>query len=404
MQQRPRAVAFLSCRRHARRTLCHTDAMLPPLSSEELAAWLRLSLEPGLGATQARHLLQEVGLPQNIYALSSTARARLLPQELARQMVAEPAPGTLDIITRTLRWLDAPAHHIVTLADPAYPKALLDTHDPPLLLYVNGRVELLDSPIIAMVGARNASQGGIDNALAFARYLAEHGWCIASGLALGIDAAAHQGALRAGPGGGGTVAVLGTGIDVVYPAKNLDLAHQIALHGALVSEFPLGTRAMPYQFPKRNRVVAGLARGVLVVEAATQSGSLITAKFAADMGREVFAIPGSIHSPLSRGCHALIRQGAKLVESGADIHDELGLARPGVAIDAPSRTKMASPPPKAVDVDTQRVLDALGYDPVDIDTLQRRTQLSPGALNTCLLELELNESIVRTDDGRFQRR
>ncbi|TAL87158.1 MAG: DNA-protecting protein DprA [Candidimonas sp.] len=378
--------------------------MLPTPSSEELAAWLRLSLEPGLGAAQARHLLHEAGLPQNIYAMSSTARARLLPQELARQMVAEPAPDTLDIITRTLRWLDAPAHHIVTLADPAYPKTLLDTHDPPLLLYVNGRIDLLDSPIIAMVGARNASQGGVDNALAFAHYLAEHGWCIASGLALGIDAAAHRGALRAGPRGGGTIAVLGTGIDMVYPAKNRDLAHQIALHGALVSEFPLGARAMPYQFPKRNRVVAGLARGVLVVEAATQSGSLITAKFAAEMGREVFAIPGSIHSPLSRGCHALIRQGAKLVESGADIHDELGLAHPGVAINARFGGKAGSAQPQAAHADSRRVLDALGYDPVDIDTLQRRTQFSPAALNTCLLELELNEFIIRADDGRFQRR
>ncbi|MEO6985952.1 MAG: DNA-processing protein DprA [Paralcaligenes sp.] len=374
------------------------------LSSEELTAWLRLSLERGLGPVQARRLLQEAGLPQNIYAMSSHARAKLLPLELAHQLAAEPTPDTQDTITRTLKWLAAPAHHIVTLADPAYPKALLDTHDPPLLLYVNGRVALLDHPIIAMVGARNASQGGIDNALAFAHYLAEHGWCIASGLALGIDAAAHKGALRAGLKGASTIAVLGTGIDVVYPANHRDLAHQIAEQGALVSEFPLGTRAMPYQFPRRNRVVAGLARGVLVVEAAIQSGSLITAKFAAEMGREVFAIPGSIHSPLSRGCHALIRQGAKLVESGADIHDELGPAHPSVAMPAAPSARTVSPPPQAVDGNSLQVLNALGYDPVDVDTLQRRTQLGPAALNTCLLELELNESITRADDGRFQRR
>jgi DNA processing protein len=375
------------------------------LPSEEFSAWMRLSLEPGLGLAQARHLLLEAGLPQNIYAMSTGSLARLVPPELAQRLAAEPTPEIQETIARTLEWLSGPNHHIVTLADPAYPKALLDIHDPPLMLYVNGNVNLLASPVISMVGARNASAGGIDNALAFARYLAEQGWCIASGLALGIDAAAHKGALRAGAQGGGTMAILGTGIDIVYPSRNLDLAHQIAEQGVLVSEFPLGTRALPYQFPKRNRIVAGVARGVLVVEAARQSGSLITAKLASEMGREVFAIPGSIHSPLSRGCHALIRQGAKLVESAADIRDELGLPRPDSTAAAPAlppkpdRNRQASR-----NANSRMMLDAMGYDPIDLDTLQQRTQLDLATLNTHLLELELNESVARLDDGRFQQR
>src|SRR5690606_11414069 len=204
------------------------------------------------------------------------------------------------------------------------------THDPPAVLYVNGRAELLNRPIIAVVGARNATPGGRDNAQAFAQSLAGQGWCIASGLAHGIDAAAHRGALAAGAQAGSTIAVMGTGIDIIYPSANLELAHRIAHEGALVSELPLGTPSVPHQFPRRNRIVAGLAKGVLVVEAARQSGSLITARLASELGREVFSIPGSIHSPLSRGCHALIRQGAKLVESGEDIVEELG--QPAAAI------------------------------------------------------------------------
>jgi DNA processing protein len=267
---------------------------------------------------------------------------------------------------------------------------------------VNGRPELLSAPAIAMVGARNASAGGIDNAQAFARHLAAQGWCIASGLAMGIDAAGHRGALLAGPQGGGTVAVLGTGIDIVYPARNHQLAHEIAEHGALVSELPLGCPALPHQFPRRNRIVAGLARGVLVVEAARQSGSLITARLATEIGREVFAIPGSIHSPLSRGCHALIRQGAKLVESAADILEELaprGAAGGTAAAAAPGRAPQAPS-----DAAERRVLDAMGHDPVDVDTLQRRTQLEVAALHAPQLALELDDAVARLDDGRFQRR
>lgn len=405
---------------------------LPP---EEISAWVRLSAEPGLGPVQARQLLQALGLPQQIYASRPAVLARLLPLELAQALCAPEPEAARELAARTLEWLQHPRHHLLTLADPAYPAALLDTHDPPLLLYVNGRPELLSAPTIAMVGARNASAGGIDNAQAFARHLAGQGWCIASGLAMGIDAASHRGALLAGPGGGGTVAVLGTGIDIVYPARNHQLAHEIAEHGALVSELPLGCPALPHQFPRRNRIVAGLARGVLVVEAARQSGSLITARLATEIGREVFAIPGSIHSPLSRGCHALIRQGAKLVESAADILEELGprggvasgsatamhaaatpagatasarpaasatLPSPGAAV--PQSDAIAPSPLPPRNAEEQVVLRAMGHDPVDVDTLQRRTQLEVAALHAALLALELDDAVARLDDGRFQRR
>ncbi|MGB3290242.1 MAG: DNA-processing protein DprA [Burkholderiaceae bacterium] len=397
------------------------------LPSEELHAWIRLSLEPGLGPAQARNLLAAIGLPQQVYALSAGSLGKFLPADLARQLAREPDEATQTAIARAATWLEQPGHHLLTLADPAYPRALLDIHDPPLLLYVNGNPALLSRPAISIVGARSATPGGMDNARAFARHLAQQGWCIGSGLAQGIDTAAHEGALLAGPEGGGTVAVLGTGIDIVYPAANRDLAHRVAAAGALVSEFPMGARALPHQFPKRNRLVAGMSRGVLVVEAAKQSGSLITARLASEMGREVFAIPGSIHSPLSRGCHALIRQGAKLVESAQDIHDELG--RPAAAaIASPDGSPGKRPtgraergagpagtatldfgnaaPDAQADIDSEslHILDALGYDPVHIDVLQRRTGLDLPTLNSRLLQLELSDGIARLADGRYQRR
>ena len=371
------------------------------LPLEELRSWLRLSLEPGLGPAQARHLLAAAGLPQAIYSLSAGSLGKLVPAELVGKLKREPEQPMQRAIDGTLLWLEHPAHHLLTLADPAYPQSLFDTHDPPILLYVNGNPAHLSRPSIAVVGARSATAGGTDNARSFARHLAGQGWCIASGLAQGIDTAAHEGALDAGPEGGGTVAVLGTGIDIVYPAKNRELAHQIAAQGALVSEFPLGARALPHHFPRRNRVVAGLARGVLVVEAAKQSGSLITARLASEMGREVFAIPGSIHSPLSRGCHALIRQGAKLVESADDIHDELG----SPALRTTRRTHQASLLDDVAPSPVQElILDALGYDPVHLDVVQQRSGLDLPTLTGGLLELELSDLVVRHGDGRLQRR
>ncbi len=395
-----------------------------PASPDELSAWLRLTLEPDLTPGQARTLLAAIGLPQHIYEASAGTLSKYVPAPMAAQMRQDPAPEITERIQATLEWLKTPGHHVLTLADPHYPAALLALHDPPLLLYVNGKLECLNRPALAVVGARNATPGGRDNARAFARHLAERGWCIVSGLAHGIDAAAHEGALQAGESAGGTIAVMATGIDVVYPAANLKLAHRIVQHGALITEYPLGTPSMPYQFPQRNRIVAGLAKGVLVVEAARQSGSLITARLATETGREVFAIPGSIHSPLSRGCHALIRQGAKLVESGQDIDEEMGL--PASNSPAQSMMDMAAPGRAAsVDAAAKRrteimesgmeadaqtgaepgdpVLAALGHDPADTDTLQARCGLPADALNAALTQLELDGSIHRLADGRWQR-
>jgi DNA processing protein len=371
------------------------------LPEEELRAWLRLSMEPGLPASQTRNLLAAIGLPQDIYAASSSALSKLVPMSLAAQLKSTPDNQVAGAIDRAIEWHTREGCHILTLADPAYPPSLLDSHDPPILLYLNGNPSVLSRPTIALVGARSATPAGEENARAFARYLAAQGWCIASGLARGIDAAAHEGALLAGSEGGSTVAVMGTGIDIVFPASNRDLAHRIAAQGAIVSEFPMGMRALPHHFPRRNRIVAGLARGVLVVEAARQSGSLITARLATEMGREVFAIPGSIHSPLSRGCHALIRQGARLVESGQDILEELGTPRPAAA------RKPADPREAGLAArygkDAEVALQALGYDPVHMDTLASRSGLTVIALHPILLELELDGIIARQSDGSYQR-
>ncbi len=363
-------------------------------SPEELAAWLRLSLEPNVGSATACQLLAALGLPDQIYAQRATALSRHVPEALARQLAA-PMPADMETqVQAALEWVQQPGRHVLTLADPAYPQSLLTIADPPILLYVAGDPAFLQGPSLAVVGARNATPGGQENARAFARHLAGNGWRVVSGLALGIDAAAHEGALDAGPQGAGTVAVMGTGIDRIYPASHRDLAHRIAAHGALVSELPLGTGARPQHFPKRNRIVAGLARGVLVVEAAKQSGSLITARLAGECGREVFAIPGSIHSPLSRGCHALIRQGAKLVETAMDITDELG---GGPTPTPPARRQTPAPAP------AHPVLDALGFDPLHLDAIQARCGLETADLQTQLVELELQGRIARLDDGRYQR-
>ncbi|HEY0296715.1 MAG TPA: DNA-processing protein DprA [Bordetella sp.] len=362
---------------------------------DELSAWLRLSLEPELGPSLAYALLSALGEPAQIYDRRATELARHVPQDLARQLAGAPPAEISQRIEATLRWVEAPERHILTLADPGYPQQLLTIADPPLLLYVAGNPAQLSRPGLAVVGARHATPGGEENARAFARHLAMQGWSVVSGLALGIDGAAHEGALAAGPDGAGTTAVMGTGIDRVYPAAHRDLAYRIAAHGALVSELALGTGVQKFHFPKRNRLVAGLARGVLVVEAAKQSGSLITARLAAESGREVFAIPGSIHSPLSRGCHALIRQGAKLVETAQDITDELGSP-------APAARPVPAQAPRP-DTPQHPLLHALGHDPLHLDALQARTGLDTATLQAQLLELELAGHIARLDDGRFQR-
>jgi DNA processing protein len=358
----------------------------------ERAAWLRLALTPGVGPRSARALLGPFGLPQAIFDATATALARYVPGELARTLAAAPAPEIEHAIARTETWLAASDRHaLVSLADAEYPRALLATTDPPPLLFAIGRLDLLNQPALAIVGSRNATRQGMETAIAFAQRLAEAGLTIVSGLALGIDAAAHRGALRALDAGStaSTIAVLGTGADMIYPATNQTLTLAVRERGLVISEFPLGTPGVAHNFPRRNRIISGLARGVLVVEAALRSGSLITARLAAEAGREVFAIPGSIHSPMAKGCHRLIKDGAKLVEEANDILGELNL---------PATTETAAPT-RAADP----LLEAIGFDPVDLDTLAARTGRAAGDLASALLQLELTQDIERLPGNRYQR-
>ncbi len=394
------------------------------MSDEERYAWVRLTLEPGIGPVTARHLLVAFGLPQDIFSASASSLMKVVTQKQALQLAGPVDPAMHTVIERTFEWLARPGHHIVTLADDHYPALLLDTADPPSLLYVDGDPGILAQPNIAMVGARSATPGGTDNAFAFARHLADAGWGIVSGLAQGIDAAAHEGAL-ASSAALPTIAVMGTGINRVYPAGNKALAMRIRERGALISELPLDTAAVVHQFPRRNRIVAGLSRGVLVVEAAQRSGSLITARLAGENGREVFAIPGSIHSPLSRGCHALIRQGAKLVETADDILEELsrggsapvaptpasskrGTSRNTTASARSTQARVAQSAVAAgdliVDPGQQRLLGAMGHDPVSMELLLVRLGISVGELAGQLTELEMLGKIVRLPDGRYLQR
>ena len=284
-------------------------------------------------------------------------------------------------------WLDDPVNHVITLADDDYPQSLLNISDPPLILYVKGKLALLNHSSLAIVGSRNASAQGIRNAETFAQAASEADLCVVSGMAHGIDTAAHIGSLR---GRGSSIAVVGTGLDKVYPAVNRDLAHQLAVDGALISEFPLGTPPLAHNFPRRNRIISGLSLGCLVVEASLQSGSLITARLSLEQGREVFAIPGSIHSPQAKGCHALIKQGAKLVDTPRDILDDLGWYSANTNL-APA-TQDAHP-----------IFDHLGFDPLDIDSLSQRSGLTIGALSAILLQLELEGQVTTLAGGMYQR-
>ena len=363
------------------------------LASDDLAAWLRLAQTDGVGPATARKLLGEFGLPENIFAASYSALAKSVPERIAKALTAPLPDETRQLIERALEWAALPENHVFTLADGDYPKSLLDIADPPLLLYVKGRAELLRAPSLAIVGSRNATAQGIRNAENFARAMSAAGLTIISGLALGIDAAAHRGGMD---GASSTIAVIGTGADIVYPARNRELAHRIADNGCIVSEYPLGVPAISANFPRRNRIISGLAKGVLVIEAAAQSGSLITARMAAEQGREVFAIPGSIHSPLSKGCHQLIKQGAKLVESAQDILEELRLQPAQAGALGGNIAPVADPA-------AQQVLDALGFDPVNADILCERTGLDAAALSGLLLTLELDGLAERLADGNYRR-
>lgn len=355
--------------------------------TDELSSWIALSVVPGLGDQNLRKLLEHFGPPDQIRAAGESMLTQIVGAKLAEGIKSY---DSAEIIAETLAWLEQPNHAMVTLADADYPPLLLETADPPPLIYVKGRIDLLSMPAIAVVGSRNATAQGLNNAESFARSLSDSGLCICSGMALGIDKAAHAGGLA---GSAKSVAVVGTGLDRIYPARNKELAHQLAQQGALISEFPLGTPALANNFPRRNRIISGLSLGCLVVEAALSSGSLITARLASEQGRDVFAIPGSIHSALAKGCHQLIKQGAKLVERADDILEELhwvDRARSGPETTTP-------------DERSDPLLRHLGFDPEPIDALVGRSGLSPERISARLLELELAGLVQSLPGGRYQR-
>jgi DNA processing protein len=386
----------------------------------ELQAWLRLSEVPGLGPVGARRLLAEAGGARAVFELPrSHWRGILAESEI--QALHTLQPGWDERVQAVRAWLgDRADRAVLTLGDEHYPRALLDTADPPLMLYAQGRLPCLNHRALAVVGSRHPTAQGLQTARDFAAALAQAGWVVVSGLAHGIDGAAHEGALSAS-GGAGTIAVVGTGLDRVYPAAHRELAHRIVAQGVMLSEYPLGTPPLAANFPKRNRLIAGLAQGTLVVEAAVQSGSLITARLAADLGREVFAIPGSIHSPQSRGCHALLKQGAKLVETAQDILEELRhVAQPAATAAPRVEVVPATAGPaglaEAKPTDARRpgsgrpeggrrdpVLEAMGFDPVGLDALALRTGWPLPELNAHLLDLELEGRVARLPGQLFQR-
>lgn len=345
-----------------------------------------------------RRLLASLGSPAAVARADVEALRQLVGARPAEALQSEPE-GHAERVARTRRWLaEHPARRVMTLADADYPHALLQTADPPLVLYMQGRSELLSAASVAIVGSRKPTPQGLDTARHFATELSRAGWTVVSGLAAGIDGAAHLGGLQ---GTGSTIAVVGTGLGQVYPRAHAGLAKRIAEEGLMLSEFALDMEPLADHFPQRNRIIAGLSRGTLVVEAALRSGSLITARQAVEAGREVFAIPGSIHSPQARGCHALLRDGAKLVETVDDILEELAAGPRQATMDV-SITSAAAP---AADPDEDDpVLRALGHDPATLDALIARCGWPAPELNVRLMELELDGRIARLPGGLFQRR
>ena len=365
------------------------------MAPADARAWLALLRADGIGAGTAARVLDHFGSPQ--HALDGTAahwQSGGLAPQLRENLRNVPQEG----IDGDLAWLEgSDARGLLTRDDPRYPALLRNIAQAPPALFYQGDAEVLAMPQLAIVGARTATPQGVENARAFAAELAGRGLIITSGLALGIDAAAHRGALEAD---GLTIAVCGTGLDRVYPARHRQLAHQIAGQGVLISEFPPGVQAMPENFPKRNRVISGLVLGVLVVEAARESGSLITARLASEQGREVFAIPGSIHNPLAHGCHALIRQGAKLVEKADDILEELG---PRVAAHLRERRGADAATAVEASAEEQTILDALGHAALSFDLLMERTQLPADIFHGALLKLELRGAVAAAGGGNYMR-
>jgi DNA processing protein len=379
----------------------------------ELAAWLRLQLTPGVGNTSARKLLTAFGLPQSIFEASSASLRQVVTTLQSTALQQTPAEWE-ELVEATWTWLQAKpqTHRVLALGDAAYPPSLLNMEDPPLLLYAMGAPSVWEqgtlatcmSGCLAVVGSRNPTPQGAANARQFSQALAQAGLTIVSGMALGVDGAAHEGALEGAPDGQlATIAVVGTGLDRVYPRQHRDLAHRIAERGVILSEYPLGTPPLSANFPRRNRIIAGLCGGTLVVEAALKSGSLITARLALEQGKDVFAIPGSIHSTQARGCHALIKQGAKLVESAQDVLEEM----PAHALRANASNLIADDSTTAGASSefgsSDPLLEALGYDPIGLDALQARTGLDTPTLQARLMELEIHGHVARLPGGLFQR-
>ena len=402
------------------------------MTRDELALWLRLGATDSIGHLSAHKLLAAFGLPEKIFQQSREALGQLLTAKQANALLTPPKELPA-LLGATLAWLDGSAdgvmRKVVCFADADYPKALLTLADPPPLLYITGSQSVYaqlaakeTANDIAIVGSRHATPQGLANARSFAANFAQSGMHIVSGLALGIDGAAHEGALDAqrdfGEAAGSTIAVVGTGLDRMYPKRHHDLAHRIVQCGLIMSEFPIGTPPIPENFPRRNRIIAALTQGTLVVEAAIQSGSLITARQALDLGKEVFAIPGSIHSPQSKGCHHLIKQGAKLVESAQDVTDELPI-KPhqlvntihSIATNPDYKRASGLKDSKNELVEDERIasshadslLQALGHDPVSLDALIDRTGIPAAQLQVQLLELELMGDVARLPGGLFQR-
>ena len=358
---------------------------------------MTLEAVPGLGPDAMNTLLAHHATPESILSASVSSLAQCVGDRLARAILeTSDKPETAQLIATTQDWLAQPGNHFIPRTDPRYPPQLLELSDAPSWLYVKGDPDWLSRPMLAIIGSRNATPQGLRDASAFAQALSESGFTIVSGLALGVDAAAHEGGLA---GLGSSVAVVGTGLDRVYPARNRDLAHRLAAAGAIVSEFPLGTPPRTGHFPRRNRLISGLSMGVLVIEAALESGSLITARLAAEQGRDVFALPGSIHSALAKGCHRLIKQGAKLVESASDILEEIGARLPATVVQSPQVATGSN----ETSAEEDDLLVALASGPLAIDQLSARLGLTVDALSVRLLSAEMDGRIARMPGGLYQR-
>jgi len=378
--------------------------------SEEknLAAWIALWRVKGIGCSQYKSLLNAFQTPDDALnashqQLKHAGLKEILIEKITAQTQASAEPD--------MQWLQASEHHhLLTIDDPRYPQRLKEIPASPPLLYVHGNADLLNDPQLAIVGSRNPTQGGQNTSYEFSKHLAATGICITSGLALGVDGLAHKGALDAG---GITIAVIATGIDRVYPARHRALAHRIVANGAIVSELPIGVSPLPKNFPRRNRIISGMSLGTLVVEAALRSGSLISARYASEQGREVFAIPGSIHNPLARGCHQLIRQGAKLIETAEHILEELApqleqtllKGTDSINNDTIEKNNIDDDkvPSAPLDADQRLILETMGYDPISIDQLVIQTGLTTEVLSSILLLLELNGFIAASGRGSYTR-